>query len=137
MNRRHDIPREVLDVIGWLWEMEGWMSEEPRKMRRGTVLIKEISEDASTHRINVIPGGVPGICHPTLLVAIGYNDDVEKSILRAVEHINVRCPGITRNVLFWAASWNSASWTQHKDSFRSVTAVLKPFFAEPALLHVY
>ncbi len=134
MDTEYDIPEDVGMLVVSLSQIETMISDSTQKMGTGRAILKQMPERMLNDRINVFPGGVPGTCHETLLVAIGCNDDVENSILHAVEHIGVRCRGITTNVLFWAASWNAASWIRHRDSFQNVTAVLKLFFVKPTLL---
>ena len=86
--------------------------------------------------VNVIPPlGHPGPCREILLVVIGTNNDVEKRILEAIEHIYAKCAGITKYVVFYAARWNQVSWIQHKNSFgTNITVVLKMPLAPPIKL---
>jgi hypothetical protein len=80
--------------------------------------------------INTIPSGAPGGCHPLLIVALGWQEDAEPRILEAVEHLAVRCPGKTREVVFWAPWWSATAWLRHKGSFGSTRVSLKLFGAD-------
>ena len=85
--------------------------------------------------INVIPPiGHPGPCRAILLVAIGAMDNVERRILEAVEHVNVKCRGITKHVIFYAAKWDQTAWLRHSRSFTEVSTILKMPLTKPILL---
>ena len=138
-NERGDIPQYIAGILGSLSEMEGILLEEPDTCRRGEDIVERIFRDRNYYGgqpINVIPGGVPGKCERVLIVAVGSRtyEDVERRILQAIEHIHVKCSGITSYVIFWAAKWDSTAWMEHAGSFRNITVILKSFRANPTRL---
>jgi hypothetical protein len=66
--------------------------------------------------INIIPSDEKVPCSRVLLVAIGHNDDCEKRLLEAIECVSSICPGKTRYVIFYAASWETRAWQNHLQS---------------------
>jgi len=138
-NKWADIPEDTKLILERLDEFEKEIfSDDPESYKWGEDIVDAVLDNnyLGGHPINVIPGGESGVCHPTLLVAIGARayEDIEKRILQAVEHIYVNCSGKTRFVLFWAAKWDLSTWKQHEHSFKGVTVILKPFGGSPSLL---
>lgn len=129
-----ELPGEVREILASLDAIERDVIREPTVLGRGETLVKETLSSVS-HSVNVIPGGVPGPCHRILIVVIGSsgNEDVEKRILEAVEHVFAKCRE-TRFVIFWAAQWIGTAWMRHADSFRNVESILKQFGANPTKL---
>jgi len=126
------------DVRGTLASLSEWETDifkDPKVLKTAKKIVESMPDSILHSRINIYPGGIPSTCHDTLLVVIGENDDVEKSVLQAVEHISARCRGITTNVIFWAVCWSSAHWPDHKASFRGISVVLKVFFADPTMVN--
>jgi hypothetical protein len=129
-----NFPADLQDLLGSLSQIENELFENPRKCASGESVTKELEGVIVGHPFNVIPWGIPTAqCHSTLVVGVGYNDDAEKRILEAYEHISAKCPN-TKYVIFLAAAWYGLSWKRHSSQFRRVTAILKPFFADPTLL---
>ena len=133
-----DIPKELQEIIEILEhrEREFEILWNPNVLRSGKKIIERLFGDIelqgiepslSGSYINVIPPvGHPGPCRSVLLVAIGSLDSIENRILEAVEHIYVKCAGITKYVIFYAAKWNQEIWIRHEQSFRpGITVVLK------------
>ncbi len=136
-NELDDIPQEVKWILERLDEIEKDILEEPGTCERGEDIIGRAFRDRNIEgSINVIPGGKPGKCHTSLLVAIGRRtyEDIEKRILQAADHIHTRCPGVTQFVIFWAVKWDYFLWMSHASSFRGVITILKPFGARPTVL---
>jgi hypothetical protein len=138
-NERRHIPQDVAGILTSLSEMEGTFLEEPDTCRRGEDIVRRIFHErrfCAGQPINVIPGGVPGKCEPILIVAVGSRtyEDVQKRILQAIEHIHVKCSGITKYVVFWAAKWDSTAWMEHAGSFKNITVILKLFRVNPTRL---
>jgi hypothetical protein len=136
---RWDIPQDVAGILTSLSEMEGTFSEEPRTCRSGEAIVRRIFNDGRFYggqAINVIPSSVSGMCERILIVAIGSSpyEDVQKRILQAIEHIHVKCSGITKYVIFWAAQFNSTAWMKHAGSFKNTTVILKLFGVNPTRL---
>lgn len=129
-----NLPHDLGDLLGSLSESEDGLLKNPRKCASGKSIAKELDRNFGGQPFNVIPWGIPtSNCYGTLVVGVGYNDDVEKRILEAYEHVSVKCRN-TRYVIFWAAAWNGLSWRSHMIMFRGVTAILKPFLAEATIL---
>ena len=136
---RWDVPPDIARILDSLGEMEDILSEEPNTCRKGEDIARRIFGENGYFNgedINAIPCDVPGKCKRVLVVVIGSRtyEDVEKRILQAIEHINVKCPGITRYVIFWALKWDSKAWIKHANSFSNVTVILKSFGAYPTRL---
>lgn len=131
-----DIPNDIANILGILSNTESIFLENPRTYQRGEDMIDSLRNSYQGQRINVIPDGMSGECQQVLLVAIGKrkDEDVEKRILQAIEHINVRCLGITKYVIFWAAKWESMAWMKHRDSFKNAIVILKLFGIDPVIL---
>jgi len=128
------LPDELGNLLGSLTAIEEDLSENPKRWASGGSITKELEGDYVGQAVNVIPWGTPTTqCYSTLVVGVGYNDDVEKRILEAYEHISAKCPN-TRYVIFWAAAWYGLSWKRHSRHFKRVTAILKPLFADATLL---
>ena len=131
-----NINRDVQAFIDSFSSIENDLKGMPTVLLTGKQIIKNSSLSQQGDLINIYPEGVPtNQCHSTLLVVIGQNDNVELSILAAVEHIAVSCKGTTINVIFWAVWWSSIAWSKHQTSFKAVNTVLKPFYANPTLLN--
>ena len=70
-----------------------------------------------------ITGGDPKVegdllaCKNELVVMIGSLDDPKQRVLEAIEHLAVKCPGVTKTVVFYALTWSSLVWARHRDSF--------------------
>ena len=127
--------RDIQALLDSLSSMESDLKEMPNVLLTGKQIIQN-SPLSQGDLINIYPEGIPtNQCHRTLLVVIGHNDNVELSILAAVEHIAVKCKGTTTNVVFWAVWWSSIAWSKHQASFKDVNAVLKPFYANPTLVN--
>ena len=88
-------------------------------------------------RFNVLDGGVPGRCHPILVVKIEPQDIAEVQLLRAFKHFTYCCPEITRRVLFVASHWDALAWERHKDVFKTVAVKLIMPGIKPIELIVY
>lgn len=128
---------DIRDLIGSLTSIENDFAQNSTVLLTGKQIVKNLPPSGLDTWVNVYPEGIPtNQCHRTLLVAIGQNDNVEKSVLAAIEHTAVKCRGKTNNVVFWAVSWSSLTWPAHKNSFKGITVVLKPFYADPTLLSV-
>lgn len=134
---RGDVP----ELIALLSDMEHHITEDWSTCANGEGIVKAVTErlpdEQMAKRVNIIPGGISGMCQNTLVVVIGSRDSdvkLENRILEAALHISGRCKGITKHVIFWAARWNSETWAKHKGSFRSAMTVLKPFMADVTLL---
>ena len=118
----------------------------PVSISGGEDMAKRISNDQRLGggAFNLIPGGMPGPCRSTLVVAIGVRDSVEERIYQAIEHCFAHCPGVTRYVIFWAAHWDSVSWKSRMRAFSRranptagpVTSILRPILASPCALKV-
>ena len=143
MEVKSDIPGEIKNILNTLSKMERIVLEDPRTYQSGENIVNKIFHNGEYRKyqgqgqeINVIPGGVSDGCQLVLLVAIGErrSEDVEKRILQAIEHINVKCSGTTKYVIFWAAKWESTAWMKHRDSFRNGTVILKLFGIDPIVL---
>ena len=121
-----------------LGEMEREGFSDPNSYGSGEIMIREAfpGEGGLAHTVNTIPGGASGSCHETLVVAIGSNasENVELRVLRAVEHIWVKCRDRNRVVVFGAAKWDAQAWQKHASSFGNVTPILKVVGAAPTLL---
>lgn len=138
MYHTNDLPSEIRDLLGSLSEREGDIRESGSWDTGEEIAESTFNDESSFDNINVIPSDNPGSCQSTLLVIIGAKDSdrtIDNRILEAIEHIYVKCPGITRSVVFWAAKWNSQVWSKRNSSFRKVTVVLKPFLAYPTILN--
>jgi hypothetical protein len=129
-----NINQDIRGLLASLSECETDISKDPKVLRTAKKIVENMPDSILDSQINIYPGGIPGRCHDTLLVVIGENDDVEKNVLQAVEHVSAKCRGITTNVIFWAVWWSSFHWPDHKASFRGINVVLKVFFADPALM---
>ncbi|NWF77691.1 MAG: hypothetical protein HXY36_03755 [Chloroflexi bacterium] len=133
-----DVPPEVASILAQLNEMESVLIEEPRAYTSGEKIVKRIlrSRDELEHRINIIPGGVPGKCQPALLVAVGSSpsEDVEKRILQAYVHISNWCLATTTLAIFWVARWDAKAWIRYAGCFKNVVVILKLFGANPTRL---
>lgn len=117
----HDDQRvNIEEILQVLEGLERQTEYDERRFRRGERIVEEfLGEYASSGSVNVIPGGVPGLCKGILVVAIGERDDCEKRILEAAEHL-VKCRGTTTQIVFFAAWWNALLWMQHTDAFKHV-----------------
>ena len=131
-----NINRDIQALLDSLSSIENDLKVTPTVLLTGKQIIKNSSLSQQGDLINIYPDGVPtNQCHSTLLVVIGHNDNVELSILAAVEHIAVSCKGTTTNVIFWAVWWSSIAWSKHQASFKNIDVVLKPFYANQTLLN--
>jgi hypothetical protein len=138
-NETRDIPQDVAGILASLSEMESTLLEEPDTCRRGEDIVEKIFDERRYYGgqpINVIPGGVPGKCEPILIVAVGSRtyEPIQERILQAIEHIHVKCSGITRYVIFWAVKWDSTAWMKRAGSFKNITVILKLFGVNPTRL---
>ena len=71
---------------------------------------------------DLIPSDTMHGCHPTLVVCVGRQDDVEERIKQAANHLApTHCGGTTKTVVFWAATWDSGAWWRHSGSFKGTT----------------
>lgn len=116
---------EILNLI------EGRLSNFSVELNRAKRISgKEVIDrilDKGDGGVNVIPGGNPGRCRGTLVVAIGTNEGIERRILEAIEHVGVSCRGINKNVIFIAFNWNYGAWLRHEGSFRALSLTVHLF----------
>lgn len=150
-----ELPQKVKEILQGIDECSRQFIEVPfsafpeerkfirREFRKGERLIGRLSECPKIEpfygrqMINVIPPiGTPGPCAKILLVAIGLKDDVKTRLLEAIEHISVKCSGITQYAIFYAAWWDEFAWMEHRDSFMKLraNAVLKLVWEKPIVL---
>ena len=133
-----DLPAHVKDILRSLDSFEYQGFEDEVSVGSGEVIIRRTSARGRglSDGINTIPWGTPDSCHEILLVAIGSNpsENVEFRVLQAVDHVLSRCRDKSKFVIFWAAKWDAVVWKRRAISFRSVTTILKIFWAAPTLL---
>lgn len=128
------VPGDVRDLLDRLHSREENLSD-PSILETGETMIDDNGDKGWVKgAFNVIPGGVPGGCHETLVVAIGHRDDVEKRILQALAHVNIICKDRTKYIVFWAVVWDTLAWKKYREGFKNVTTILQPHLAEPITL---
>jgi hypothetical protein len=132
-----ELSQEVRTILGNIDEIEIDIFEHPTILGTGeSIIAKGFSSNSGIRdMVNVIPGGDPGSCHDTLVVAIGSNtsENVEARILEAMLHIGIKCRN-THSVIFLAAKWETQAWIKHAKSFRKVTTILRIFGASETIL---
>ncbi len=129
---RNDIPSELRDAIETVENLERQkeITHDRQAYSTGTRIINTLfpEEIKGTERLdkgagkgaimNIIPKGRPGVCRETLLVAVGWNEALEKPILEAIVHLTSRCRGTTKYVIFYAGWWSSKIWSEYKSDFQ-------------------
>ena len=131
-----DLPENLVHILAVIDELEVkseiQYGSRTENLSNGKRIVEKLfpKQGTTSHvlhtDINIIPSDGSGDCTETLLVAIGRNDDCEKRLLEAIEHIFVTCVG-TKYVVFYAAEWDSVSWLRHSRGFkkRGLYAMLK------------
>ena len=137
MQRKADeIEEEIEEFIG---SFESYIKRcKGDVMESGKDLVKCWSKFYGGVKVNVIPTGKPGKCRPTLLVFIGSKDDFYDLLLRALKHVMILCPRITREIYFITVKWDSRQWLFIKDLFKTTNTkiYLKLLYTIPTILRL-
>ena len=115
------------------------VEENPESFGTGKAIVNQCFPGGANSWVNVIPGGEPGQCLPTLVVAIGSNEGgptLRNRLLEAVEHVAVKCKGATALVVFYAMWWDTKEWSRKRATFQQlgIPCVLMMPFIEPQQL---
>lgn len=106
----HDVRAEGEDSNDW-----------PEKGVDLAAFLEHSRSGVSPTEYDLIPSDPKHSCHPTLVVCVGRQDDVDERILRAADHLtDSHCGGTTKIVVFWAATWDSGAWWRHAGAFKGV-----------------
>jgi hypothetical protein len=135
-----DLSQELHSTLADLAGTFRRVEENPESFGTGKAIIRGCFQEADNGWVNVIPGGDPGQCRRTLVVAIGSNESgqvLTNRLLEAVEHVAVKCKGTTALVVFYAMWWDAKEWSRRRGTFQqlSVPCVLVMPFLEPQQLH--
>lgn len=152
----YKIDGDVKEIIETLERYENTIFEDreevSKKLQKGETIIKELTEGEiirtegeiirreryylpatfGAGSFNIIPGGVPGSCRKVLVVVIGSKDSVKMRVLEAIAHLAVKCPDITKYVIFWTVKMNTSIF-KHIFLFKklNVTVIWKQFYMSP------
>ena len=138
--------------MGLLSAMEGEMLREGRAWPYGFTdamigfLIHEDFRELREERgprwrlppgVATIPCSKRSPCEPILLVLLGEHDDYDRLLLETVEYLAARCSGVTKYVIFHAATWNAMAWVSHREAIvhSGATPILKLVGSEPIHLN--
>lgn len=117
---------DALDSLEHDVRAEGEASDDwPEKGADLAVFLQEGHPSVSPSECDLIPSDTMHGCHPTLVVCVGRQDNVEERIKQAANHLaDTHCGGTTMTVVFWAATWDSGVWWRHAGLFKGTSSWL-------------
>lgn len=129
MDSERDELLKVFDVLGTFERDVRAEAEDgddwPEKGIDLAVFLEHGHSGVSPTEYDLIPSATMRGCHPTLVVCVGRQDDVEERIKQAASHLtDTHCGGTTKTVVFWAATWDSGLWWRHAPAFKETTSWL-------------
>lgn len=122
-------------ILKFLGSEETHLQQNPGMLETGVLMLDHFNTKLCRQIFNTYPRGYSNRCPDSLIVAIGRQDNLKKTLSKVKSNCNSKMYQTPKLVIFWAAQWDENLWQFYKTSFQNVDdIVLKRVGKEPVNL---